>query len=259
MSVNEKMTAIADAIRDKTGGTEVLTLDDMAATIPEIYESGKETENRQFWENLWNNARYEGTESYYLKGVFAGAMYDAELFEKIVYPEGNINVTAGGAAYMFFFCNRGSSYSKPPIDLTEFSKRVNFSNVTDMTSCFQNARVKNLTLDLSNCTNISNAFASGDGGSVSNLKLKITSKCTTYGNVFIHQNNSSIIFMEGSEIVRSISFAQASLLNNESVQSIIDALSINATTKKLTFHSSVVNQLTDEQIAQIAEKGWSLG
>ena len=33
MSVNEKMTAIADAIRSKTGGTAALTLDDMASDI----------------------------------------------------------------------------------------------------------------------------------------------------------------------------------------------------------------------------------
>lgn len=36
MSVNEKMTAIADAIRERTGGTEPLTLDQMAAEIAEI-------------------------------------------------------------------------------------------------------------------------------------------------------------------------------------------------------------------------------
>lgn len=36
MSVNEKMTAIADAIRGKTGGTGLLTLDGMAAAIANI-------------------------------------------------------------------------------------------------------------------------------------------------------------------------------------------------------------------------------
>lgn len=36
MSVNSKMTAIADAIRDKTGGTDPLTLDQMAAEIASI-------------------------------------------------------------------------------------------------------------------------------------------------------------------------------------------------------------------------------
>ena len=36
MSVNSKMTAIADAIRAKTGGTGLLTLDDMAQDIAAI-------------------------------------------------------------------------------------------------------------------------------------------------------------------------------------------------------------------------------
>lgn len=40
MSVNEKMTAIADAIRGKTGGTEPLTLDEMAAAISSIETGG---------------------------------------------------------------------------------------------------------------------------------------------------------------------------------------------------------------------------
>ena len=41
MSVNSKMTAIADNIRDKTGGTDLLTLDDMAEGVNEVYEAGK--------------------------------------------------------------------------------------------------------------------------------------------------------------------------------------------------------------------------
>lgn len=40
MSVNEKMTAIADAIRAKTGGTALLTLDGMARAIAGIRAEG---------------------------------------------------------------------------------------------------------------------------------------------------------------------------------------------------------------------------
>ena len=57
MSVNEKMTAIADAIRDKTGGTEALTLDDMAAEIPKVYEEGKKAERDEFWEVFQNGGK----------------------------------------------------------------------------------------------------------------------------------------------------------------------------------------------------------
>lgn len=48
-TVNEKMTAIADAIRGKTGATESLTLDDMATEIPEVYEAGKDEINKAWW------------------------------------------------------------------------------------------------------------------------------------------------------------------------------------------------------------------
>lgn len=40
-TVNEKMTAIADNIRDKTGRTNALTLDDMASGVNEVYEAGQ--------------------------------------------------------------------------------------------------------------------------------------------------------------------------------------------------------------------------
>ena len=40
MSVNEKMTAIANAIREKTGGTDLLTLDGMAELIASIEAGG---------------------------------------------------------------------------------------------------------------------------------------------------------------------------------------------------------------------------
>ena len=45
MSVNEKMTAIADAIRGKTGGTEPLGLDEMAVGVGEVYEAGRVAEH----------------------------------------------------------------------------------------------------------------------------------------------------------------------------------------------------------------------
>ncbi|MBQ8765120.1 MAG: hypothetical protein IJZ12_04280 [Clostridia bacterium] len=54
MSVNEKMTAIADNIRDKTGGTEILTLDEMANGINEVYEAGKRKEWSDFWDAYQN-------------------------------------------------------------------------------------------------------------------------------------------------------------------------------------------------------------
>ena len=43
MSVNEKMTAIADAIREHTGDTGRLCLDAMAESIPNVYKAGQQS------------------------------------------------------------------------------------------------------------------------------------------------------------------------------------------------------------------------
>ena len=57
MSVNEKMTAIADAIRSKTGETEKLTLDAMAQAIPGIYDKGVGDGNDLFWDLFQNHGK----------------------------------------------------------------------------------------------------------------------------------------------------------------------------------------------------------
>ncbi|MEE1049797.1 MAG: hypothetical protein U0M60_20545 [Clostridia bacterium] len=55
MSVNEKMTAIADAIRDKTKETEALSLDDMATEVSKVFDVGKKAEYNALWDNLQQN------------------------------------------------------------------------------------------------------------------------------------------------------------------------------------------------------------
>lgn len=51
-TVKEAMTAIADEIRNKTEGTEKLTLDDIKESIPQVYEKGAS----DFEEELLNSA-----------------------------------------------------------------------------------------------------------------------------------------------------------------------------------------------------------
>lgn len=56
-TVNEKMTAIADNIRSKTGKTEPLTLDTMASGINEVYEAGKKVQDATFWNEFQRNGQ----------------------------------------------------------------------------------------------------------------------------------------------------------------------------------------------------------
>lgn len=55
MSVNEKMTSIANKIREKTGETNKLNLDQIAISVDKVFDSGKQTEYDAFWDGYQNN------------------------------------------------------------------------------------------------------------------------------------------------------------------------------------------------------------
>lgn len=69
MSVNEKMTAIADNIRSKTGGTETLSLDGMASGVNEVYDKGRTDE----WSEFWDSFQQNGTRTDYSYAFFDNA------------------------------------------------------------------------------------------------------------------------------------------------------------------------------------------
>jgi hypothetical protein len=81
MSVNEKMTAIADNIRDKTGTAEPLTLDDMASGVNEVYNAGIDEGTLNFINLLTNN----GTRSGYIR-FFSGTDFSDYTFPETLYP-----------------------------------------------------------------------------------------------------------------------------------------------------------------------------
>lgn len=56
----------------------------------------------------------------------------------------------------------------------------------------------------------------------------------------------------------SVTFGNSSNLSSESIQSIIDGLAIVDTAQTLTFHKDVKAKLTEEQIATITSKNWTL-
>lgn len=97
MSVNEKMTAIADAIRDKTGSTEALSLDEMAEKVTAVYDNGhaegKEAQKKRFFQVYQN----WGSRQYY-QYAFFDAYWCDELYEPL-YP-----IVSHNCNYVFQSC-----------------------------------------------------------------------------------------------------------------------------------------------------------
>lgn len=82
MSVQEKMTAIADAIRSKTGGVEALTLDQMAAEITGISAGG--TGSNEFKEFI--EGSLTEINSAEITKVGANAVYKQTALTKLTLP-----------------------------------------------------------------------------------------------------------------------------------------------------------------------------
>jgi hypothetical protein len=87
------------------------------------------------------------------------------------------------------------------------------------------------------------------------------SECTNFLNIVFNCHAVKEIRFVKETIKYNIAFAQSSLLIDESIQSIIDGLAdlTGQTTQTITFHSSVVTKLTEEQNAQVLLKNWVIG
>ena len=64
MALIDKLTAIGDAIREKTGKEDLIPLSDMPSEIDAVYEKGKKEE----YDDFWGNYQAYGTRSNYVNG-----------------------------------------------------------------------------------------------------------------------------------------------------------------------------------------------
>lgn len=245
MSVNEKMTAIADAIRAKTGGTESLTLDQMAAEIAGI-QAGGGGENALDYSispGVYTNVNFGGgveltvsfgskTNVAVLANSFKNLFQNASGLKsiKIIYGGKNAGIVYGLYAFQMW------ETELELIDLTQLVNTISFNG--DCSSLFNGRQgLKQILgeLDLSSVWNLNLAFRS----------------CLALEDVRF----------KAESIMKDITLSNSSLLNDASIQSVIDGLAdmTGGTAQTLSLHSSVVDKLTAEQQAQIINKNWSVG
>ena len=205
-TVNEKMTAIADAIRDKTGGTEALTLDGMAENISEVYEAGKKAEYDEFWDNVGTRSDYR----------FAGTSWTKYTFK----PTKDFKV---GRSSFYYHNWQGSPYNLA-VQLEELGVTMTIIS-TGVQEAFRYAWFTRIPkLDFTPCSGMFDRVFYGDVPLVTIDKIilppegKITSFNAPFGNCSGLEN----ITFEGV-IDRSISFS-ASPLTVASMKNIISCL-----------------------------------
>ena len=236
MSINSKMTAIADAIRDKTGETEPLSLDDMALAIPIVYDAGKQAEYNEFW-NLYQK---KGARTDYRYAFWNGDTWSAANFK----PKYDIKpVDATNMLYNTWLNN----------DLVEWlaitGVILDFSNTTTATNCFAYSSWKRIG-EL-NCSKLSTAsYMCNNATQLQTIdKIIFTSSTNIQTTAFQNCSKLANVTVEGT-IYQNISF-NWSPLTVESMISIIEHLKdytdhANANTRTVKFTSACWTKLNAE-------------
>lgn len=256
-TVNGKMTAIADNIRSKTGGTESLTLDDMASGVNEVYEAGKKAEYDEFWDSYQDYGKRR-----YYKNAFSGSGWNEHTFR----PKYDIIDTVGQNTFQESLIN---------VDLREhlnnLGVKLDTSGVKYMTYYFYSSKFTALPeISTVSSASVACCFQNATLKTIDKLIFKEDGS-QTLTNTFTNASRLEHLEIEGV-IGRDISFSY-SPLTVESMKSIIthlknytgtqDAgkytLTLKDTCKTLMAEQGEIEELNGKTYdAYIADIGWNL-
>lgn len=226
---------IANAIREKTNTTEGLKLSEMPSAIESITTEDTSVGSRQWWLDACSQKTYCG----YM-------FFNCSLITTIPPIDTSNSIHFGS---MFMGCS--SLVSIPQLDT---------SNGTYFGSMFNgcSSLISVDSLDVSKGTYLGYMFK--NCYSLVSLPTLDFSSGTTLSYVFQNCYALEDISFVPNSIKLSISFAQSSLLSDESIQSIIDGLAdlTGATAQTLSLNTNVKSRLTTQQSENIASKNWSV-
>lgn len=254
MALIDKFTAIADAIRGKTGGTGKLTLDEMAAEIPKVYDAGKQAEYDAFWDVFQQKGISKG-----YNYNFSGNGWNDNTFR----PKYDIKPTQ--CHNMF----NSSAIEDLAGVLAECGVVLDLSTVTGRCDNMFAYATKLLTvpeLDLRNAV-YANGVLNGMFQSCSKLhtieciKLKEDGTTNWGSNVFSNCSALENLSFSGAIGQNGLDLHWSTKLTHDSLMSIINALQTKTSgtwTVTLGTTNLANPDLTDAEKAIATQKGWTL-
>lgn len=231
MSIAEKLTTIAE-------------------NVPKVYEAGAKSEYDRFWDAYQSNSSGfgYGVKPYYY--AFAGSGWNDDTFK----PKYNIKMRYSNISAFSYF--EGTDL----INLLKVAGvTLDTSEATSLSGLFAYSTVARIpTLDFRKASSLSNVFY--ECKSLLYVeKMLVGEKNTFSTNTFYGCNELIEIRFEGV-IASDISLSHCGKLSYDSVDNIIDTLSdlTGGTAKTITWHSTVLDNLTVEQYTKITNKNWKL-
>ena len=246
MSVNEKMTAIADAIREKTGGTETLNLDEMAVGVGEVYEAGQKSEYDRLWDEFLKVTQ-NGTMDF----VFAGNLWNEATFKP------KYSMKPYSAVGMF----RRNGCNGDLVELLEgLGVTLDFSECVQMSYLFYEANFTRIgVIDFTATDTTSYAFGyMYNCHTIDLVKLK---KENTYVTASFRCPALVNIKIDGEIGQNGFNVQWSTRLSKESITSIINALSDTTSGRTVTFSKTAKEAAftSEEWAALIATKSnWTI-
>lgn len=246
-SVNEKMTAIANEIRAKTGGEEKLNLDQMASSIDEVYEAGYEKGELTFWEEYLKNGSRTN-----FQYSFAGIGWTDNTFK----PNRNLMVKA--SSYMF----HGSLITNLKALTEKLGITIDFSQCTSFTYTFGNANITDIGVVDVRSTSVSLQYFAYNSKGLKNFEKLIVNENNVFSSTaFQGTDNLVEIRFEGVIGKNGLNLQWSKKLSHDSLVSIIDCLQdksgdTSGTEWVVKVGTDNCAKLTEEDLSKIQKKGW---
>lgn len=249
------LTAIGNAIRGKTGSTELILPSDMPAAIENIeigsgeYSEGFEAARKQFWDGLQDYGNRTNYERAFLRWSAEG-----------IKPYYSMHPT--NCSYMFYNASKNNDNT--------FDMAARFENlgiVLDTSQAttldwmfYSNDKITRIpVINTTSATNLNSVFYGTKAHTIDKVILKEDGS-QTFSNTFAYCANLKEIRIEG-KIGNNFQIGNNSVLSVESMLSIFDALlnyKDSGTTHTCSLGSKNLAKLTNEQKAIATEKGWTL-
>lgn len=232
------LTAVADAIREKSGGEEALVFPEgFVAAVAGITDGGND--GAQYVTNLYH------------------------MFDGATFPEGyELDLTVDRPGEMSSFMHRATGVKS--VKLAFVNKGATVSANYVFGNLDSNTGIDVLeTVDLANAECTFDAFA---GAFQSRRALKSVigeidvSKSYTNTSAFYACTLLEEVRFKAGSITKAISFQQSPVLSDVSLQSIVNGLAdlSEGTAQVLSLHTDVKAKLTEAQLGAITAKNWSV-
>lgn len=245
MALTDKLTAIGDAIRQKTGSSELIPLSDMPSQIDEVYKKGAQSEYDAFWDKY----QERGVPQQYIYS-FAGYGWDDRTFK----PKHNIIMRYGCTGAFWY-----SEMTDIVKSLADCGVTLDTSGASNLQSTFSSCKTKRLPVISAEGATSANSIFEGCKD-LESVEKFILVKRNTLVSAFKNCTKLKDIVFEG-EIGYNTDL-QYSPLSKDSITSVLGVLSDTTSGLTLTLNKTAVENAfedTDEWNTLIAAKtNWTI-